>query len=123
MRPPTADTSVDLRYAATELGLTDSRTPAFRFSFSVFDVHVNRAPIDGHVVRKIYVPGSTSTAALDKASENNEREAMVVRAASGLEVGVVRIAGLIARRIVTLAGRPSGRSGKPHRPYSVRQPR
>jgi phosphatidylserine decarboxylase len=67
----------------------------------VFDVHINRAPVDGQIVRRIYVPGLYLNAAMDKASEDNEREIMVFRTAPGTEIGVVRIAGLIARRIVT----------------------
>ena len=94
-------TSVNLDTPPTELGLGDQPHTCISIFLSVFDVHINRAPVDGHVVRKIYVPGLYLNAALDKASEDNEREAMVFRTASGLEVGVVRIAGLIARRIVT----------------------
>jgi phosphatidylserine decarboxylase len=86
-----------------ELGLGD--TPRLRVSIflSVFDVHINRAPIAGRIVRSVYVPGSFLNAALDKASEENERRALVIATASGAEIGVVQIAGLIARRIVTFA--------------------
>jgi phosphatidylserine decarboxylase len=84
-----------------ELGLGD--TPRLRVSIflSVFDVHINRAPAAGRIVRSVYVPGSFLNAALDKASEENERRALVIATASGAEIGVVQIAGLIARRIVT----------------------
>jgi phosphatidylserine decarboxylase len=94
-------TSVNLDTPPSELGLTDQPHTCISIFLSVFDVHINRSPVDGLVVRKIYVPGLYLNAALDKASEDNEREAMVFRSAAGLEIGVVRIAGLIARRIVT----------------------
>ena len=68
---------------------------------SVFDVHVNRSPVDGKVVRESYVPGKFVNAALDKASEDNERSAALLETPNGKLVGVVQIAGLIARRIIT----------------------
>jgi phosphatidylserine decarboxylase len=71
-------------------------------------VHITRAPVTGTIMRRAYVTGLFLNAALDKASEDNEREAMVFKTASGREIGVVRIAGLIARRIVTLV-----REGQP----------
>jgi phosphatidylserine decarboxylase len=84
-----------------ELGLGDS--PRIRIStfLSVFDVHINRAPVAGRIARSVYVSGSFLNAALDKASEENERRALVIATAGGAEIGVVQIAGLIARRIVT----------------------
>jgi phosphatidylserine decarboxylase len=84
-----------------ELGLGDS--PRIRIStfLSVFDVHINRAPVAGRIARSVYVSGSLLNAALDKASEENERRALVIATAGGAEIGVVQIAGLIARRIVT----------------------
>ena len=86
-----------------ELGFGD--TPRVRVSIflSVFDVHINRTPVAGRVARLIYTPGSFLNASLDKASEENERRALVITRADGTEVGVVQIAGLIARRIVTFA--------------------
>ena len=84
-----------------ELGL--GAEPRMRISIflSVFDVHINRAPVAGRITRVLYVPGSFLNAALDKASEENERCALVIAKADGTEVAVVQIAGLIARRIVT----------------------
>lgn len=84
-----------------ELGLGE--TPRVRVSIflSVFDVHINRAPVAGRVARLIYTPGSFLNASLDKASEENERCAMVLTNSEGTEIAVVQIAGLIARRIVT----------------------
>jgi phosphatidylserine decarboxylase len=70
---------------------------------SIFDVHIQRAPVAGRVVRSIYVPGAFVNAALDKASEENERRAIVIETASGTQIAAVQIAGLVARRIVTFA--------------------
>ena len=67
---------------------------------SVFDVHVQRAPVSGKVVRSAYRPGAFLSADLDKASEDNERNSMAIRAEDGTRVAVVQIAGLVARRIV-----------------------
>jgi phosphatidylserine decarboxylase len=67
-------------------------------------VHINRAPVAGRITRSVYVPGAFVNAALDKASEENERRALVITQASGNEIAVVQIAGLIARRIVTFKG-------------------
>lgn len=84
-----------------ELGLGD--TPRVRVSIflSVFDVHINRTPVAGRVARLIYTPGSFLNASLDKASEENERCAIILGTPDGAEIAVVQIAGLIARRIVT----------------------
>jgi len=76
--------------------------PLIRVSIfmSVFDVHINRAPIGGRISRIVYVPGKFFNAELDKASEDNERQYFVVERADGLKVGFTQIAGLVARRIV-----------------------
>jgi phosphatidylserine decarboxylase len=66
----------------------------------VFDCHVNRSPVAGRIERIAYRPGKFLNADLDKASEDNERSGMVV-AAAGARIGVVQIAGLVARRIVS----------------------
>lgn len=66
---------------------------------SVFDVHVNRSPVAGQIERIAYRPGKFINAELDKASEDNERNGFVIRTGAG-RIGVVQIAGLIARRIV-----------------------
>ena len=68
---------------------------------SVFDVHINRAPISGRIRRIAYVPGKFVNADLDKASEDNERQHFLVEGADGLKVGFTQIAGLVARRIVS----------------------
>ncbi|XDZ69184.1 phosphatidylserine decarboxylase [Alphaproteobacteria bacterium LSUCC0226] len=67
---------------------------------NVFDVHVNRAPVAGKVIATSYHKGVFLNASLDKASEQNERQNMVLEMASGQAVGVVQIAGLVARRIL-----------------------
>jgi phosphatidylserine decarboxylase len=66
---------------------------------SVFDCHVNRAPVEGRVLRVSYRPGVFLSADLDKASEDNERNGLVIDSPAG-RFGVVQIAGLVARRIV-----------------------
>ncbi|MCA3555447.1 phosphatidylserine decarboxylase [Aestuariivirga sp.] len=78
------------------------REPVTRISvfMNVFDVHVNRAPVDAAIRRIGYVPGLFLNADLDKASLDNERQAFTLERADGLRIGVVQIAGLVARRIV-----------------------
>ena len=66
---------------------------------SVFNCHVNRTPIAGTVVKEQYIPGKFLNATLDKASSDNERQALHIRTADGRDLGVVQIAGLVARRI------------------------
>ena len=66
---------------------------------SVFNVHVNRAPVSGRIEKIEYCPGKFFNASLDKASCDNERNALVIRTADGIDVLVVQVAGLIARRI------------------------
>jgi phosphatidylserine decarboxylase len=67
---------------------------------SVFDVHINRAPIGGRVKRIAYVPGKFINADLDKASEDNERQHLLIENTDGFRVGFTQIAGLVARRIM-----------------------
>jgi phosphatidylserine decarboxylase len=67
---------------------------------NVFNVHSNRSPIDGQISKLEYFHGSFVNADLDKASLENERNAIVARAADGQEVTFVQVAGLIARRIL-----------------------
>ncbi|API58833.1 phosphatidylserine decarboxylase [Tardibacter chloracetimidivorans] len=79
--------------------------PVIRVSIfmSVFDVHINRAPVGGRVSRVVYVPGKFLNADLDKASDDNERQYFVVERPDGVKVGFTQIAGLVARRIVKFA--------------------
>lgn len=76
--------------------------PMLRISvfMSVFDCHVNRSPVAGRIKKIVYIPGLFLNADLDKASEDNERSALVIETATAT-IGVVQIAGLIARRIVS----------------------
>lgn len=67
---------------------------------SVFDVHINRTPIAGMVQRVVYMPGQFMNADLDKASEENERQHILIERSDGLQVGFTQIAGFVARRIV-----------------------
>lgn len=67
---------------------------------NVFDVHVNRAPVDGHISGLGYRAGKFLNASLDKASEDNERQAVKIRTENGTEIAFVQIAGLVARRIL-----------------------
>lgn len=67
---------------------------------SVFDVHINRTPVGGTVRRVVYMPGRFISAELDKASEENERQHLLVERNDGLKVAFTQIAGLVARRIV-----------------------
>jgi len=67
---------------------------------NVFNVHSNRSPVDGRVQKRWYNPGQFVNAALDKASEENERNALWLRTAGGADVTCVQVAGLIARRIL-----------------------
>jgi phosphatidylserine decarboxylase len=94
-------TAVEPARPPQELGLGESMLPRVSIFLSVFDVHVNRIPIDGRIERSVYRPGKFFNAALDKASNDNERRAVLIASNEGAQVGVVQIAGLIARRIVT----------------------
>ncbi|PKP89317.1 MAG: phosphatidylserine decarboxylase family protein [Alphaproteobacteria bacterium HGW-Alphaproteobacteria-14] len=67
---------------------------------SVFDVHINRTPVGGTVRRVVYIPGKFMNAELDKASDENERQHILIERGDGLKIGFTQIAGLIARRIV-----------------------
>jgi phosphatidylserine decarboxylase len=93
-------TSVELAVPPEELGL--GPIPRWRVAIflSVLDVHVNRMPADGTVTRIAYRSGKFLNASLDKASTDNERNALAVRLPDGRDLAVIQIAGLIARRIL-----------------------
>ncbi len=78
------------------------REPMTRISIfmNVFDVHINRSPITARIAKLNYVPGLFLNAELDKASEDNERQALTLVLPDDTKIGVVQIAGLVARRIV-----------------------
>ena len=82
-----------------DLGLGGLPMTKISIFMNVFDCHVNRSPVEGRVVRISYRPGLFVNADLDKASEDNERNGLVIETAAG-RLGVVQIAGLVARRIV-----------------------
>ena len=83
-----------------ELDLPREAMTRISIFMNVFDVHVNRSPIAARITKLTYVPGLFVNAELDKASEDNERQALTLQTANGNQLGVVQIAGLIARRIV-----------------------
>jgi phosphatidylserine decarboxylase len=82
-----------------ELDLGDRPLPRVSIFMSVFNCHVNRSPVSGQIEKIVYRAGKFVNADLDKASEDNERNALVIRTPLA-RIGVVQIAGLIARRIV-----------------------
>jgi phosphatidylserine decarboxylase len=83
-----------------ELGLGVAPRWRVGIFLSVLDVHVNRIPADGTVTRIAYRHGRFLNASVDKASSDNERNALAIRLPDGREIAVVQIAGLIARRII-----------------------
>lgn len=83
-----------------ELGLGDRPLPRVSIFMSVFNCHVNRSPVAGRIDRIAYRPGKFLNADLDKASEDNERNSLVISTPAG-RIGVIQIAGLVARRIVS----------------------
>lgn len=85
--------------------LQQGTEPVWRVSvfMSVLNVHVNRMPIAGEILKMHYIPGKFFNASLDKASEANERKLYLMRTAAGQTLACVQIAGLIARRIVSFA--------------------
>jgi phosphatidylserine decarboxylase len=83
-----------------ELGLGPQPRWRVAIFLSVLDVHVNRVPVDGTITRVAYRHGKFINAAADKASEDNERNALAIRLVDGRDMAVVQIAGLIARRIL-----------------------
>ena len=92
--------SIEQAVPPAELGLTSAPRTRVAIFLSVLDVHVNRSPIAGTVEKIAYHPGLFLSAAEDKASDDNERNSLLLRLPTGEEVVVVQIAGLIARRIL-----------------------
>ena len=86
-----------------ELELGDRPLPRVSIFMSVFDCHINRSPVTGRIERIVYRPGKFLSADLDKASEDNERNAFVIAMPNGKRIAAVQIAGLVARRIVPFA--------------------
>lgn len=86
--------------APAELGLGDKKFTRVSVFMSVFNVHVNRAPAEGKILKSVYVPGKFVSATMDKASSDNERQLLSMKTKSGKEIAFVQIAGLVARRIL-----------------------
>ena len=86
-----------------EDGLADAPMIRVSIFMSVFDVHINRAPIAGTIRKIEYIAGKFLNADLDKASEDNERQHFLIERADGVKIGFTQIAGLVARRIVPLS--------------------
>jgi phosphatidylserine decarboxylase len=88
------------RIPPPELELGQRALPCVGIFMNVFDVHVNRTPAVGVVARRAYHAGKFLNASFDKSSDENERQSFKIRTASGREIGLVQIAGLVARRII-----------------------
>lgn len=82
------------------MNLGSKPLPRVSVFLSVFNVHVNRTPVEGEVVAKHYIPGQFLSAELDKSSDLNERMLLTVRRPDGVEIGFSQIAGMVARRIL-----------------------
>ena len=83
-----------------ELGLGERPLTRISIFMSVFICHVNRSPLAGRIERIVYRKGAFVSADLDKASDSNERNMFVIATPGGTRIGVIQIAGLVARRIV-----------------------
>ncbi|MDR3496100.1 MAG: phosphatidylserine decarboxylase [Ancalomicrobiaceae bacterium] len=92
---------VGLAEPPAELTLPDATYLRISIFMNVFNCHVNRAPAGGRIETIAYRPGKFVNAELDKASEDNERNGLVIALDTGIKIGVVQIAGLVARRIVS----------------------
>lgn len=91
---------IDEAVPPAELEMGDAALPRVCIFMNVFNVHVNRAPMDGTITKLAYRPGQFLNADLDKASELNERQSLLMKSTDGHDIAFVQIAGLVARRIV-----------------------
>ncbi len=91
---------IDTAAPPAELSMGDAPLPRVSIFLSVFDAHVQRAPVSGEVVAVQHRPGRFGSANLPAASDDNERNSVRIRTANGAEVVAVQVAGLVARRIV-----------------------
>lgn len=96
-------TLLDTAVPPAELGIGDAPMKRISIFLSVFDAHVQRAPVAGEVVAVQHRPGKFLSADKDTASEDNERNSMWLRTEDGVDIVAVQIAGLVARRIVCSA--------------------
>ena len=92
---------IDLSVPPEELKYGTEEMKRVCIFMNVFNVHVNRIPIKGEIKKITYKEGSFFNASLDKASEKNERNSIIIKTENGIEIVVVQIAGLIARRILS----------------------
>ena len=92
---------IDLSTPPKELNYGNEKMLRVCIFMNVFNVHVNRSPVRGKIKKIEYKEGSFFNASLDKASEKNERNSVIITTESGIEIIVVQIAGLIARRILS----------------------
>jgi len=92
--------AITMRKPPAELELGDAPKTCISVFLNIFDVHVNRTPVPGVITKLAYRPGKFLNAALDKASEDNERQSFRIETGDGDVYGLVQIAGLVARRIV-----------------------
>lgn len=92
---------IDEAYPPKETPLKEKKMKRICVFMNVFNVHVNRSPIQGDAQHIIYKTGQFLNASLDKASDKNERNSLVIKAENGTQIVVVQIAGLIARRILS----------------------
>ena len=92
--------SIEMAVPPEELGMGEKPRQRIAVFMNVFNVHVNRVPIDGEITALAYRPGKFLNASLDKASTDNERQAIRMTTTLGQDIAFVQIAGLVARRIV-----------------------
>jgi phosphatidylserine decarboxylase len=91
---------IDEAYPPEEVSINQEKMKRICVFMNVFNVHINRSPVSGNVKDIIYKEGQFLNASLDKASEKNERSSLIISSDNGVEIIVVQIAGLIARRIL-----------------------
>ena len=92
--------SITEEYPPSELSLNSEKMTKISIFLSLFNVHVNRVPADGRILKLHYTPGKFLNASLDKASKDNERQSVLMEMKNGTQIVFVQIAGLIARRII-----------------------
>ena len=92
--------AVDKAIPPAELGLSSEPMTRIGVFMNVFDCHVNRMPLAGKIIKIAYHKGQFLNASLDKASQKNERNSLIIENDAGQKFGVVQIAGLVARRIL-----------------------
>ena len=92
---------IDRAYPPEELRMEAQKMKRICVFMNVFNVHINRSPVKGYVEEIVYKKGKFLNASLDKASDKNERNSLILSTQNGTKIIVVQIAGLIARRILS----------------------